>query len=150
MSKLEVGSEAPDFKAKNQNGEEVALSDFRGEKVVLYFYPKDDTPGCTAEACNLRDNVAKFKAEGYKILGVSTDSVASHQKFAEKYDLPFDLIADEDKTIVNAYDVYGEKNMFGKKFMGTKRVTFLIDEEGKISKIFKKVKAKDHTNQILA
>lgn len=146
---LNVGDKAPDFKVKDQSGNEVSLSDFKGKKVVLYFYPKDDTPGCTAEACNLRDNYAALRDKGYEILGVSSDDEKSHQKFIEKYDLPFTLLADTEKEIHEKYGTWVEKNMYGRKYMGTNRVTFVIDEEGKIEDIIKKVKTSDHTNQIL-
>lgn len=149
MTELKIGDKAPDFTARNQNGDEISLSDFKGKKVVLYFYPKDDTPGCTKEACNLRDNYQALKDEGFEILGVSTDDVKSHDKFVNKYSLPFDLVADPDKKIVNDYGVWKEKNMYGKKYMGTVRTTFVIDEEGNIIEIFKKVKTDDHTSQIL-
>ncbi|MGK7392296.1 MAG: thioredoxin-dependent thiol peroxidase [Candidatus Cyclobacteriaceae bacterium M2_1C_046] len=147
---LEIGEKAPDFKVKDQHGNEVKLSDYRGQKVVLYFYPKDNTPGCTAEACNLRDNYEHLKSEGYSVLGVSTDSEESHKKFIEKYDLPFTLLADVDKDIHEKYDTWVEKSMYGRKYMGTDRVTYIIDEEGKIENIIKKVKTKEHTKQILA
>ena len=146
---LQAGDPAPDFSGTDQNGNTVRLSDFRGQKLILYFYPKDDTPGCTKEACNLRDNHERLQSQGYKILGVSVDDEASHQKFIEKYDLNFPLLADTDQSIVNAYGVWGERNMYGKKFMGTKRTTFVIDEEGKIEHIFKKVKTEEHADQIL-
>lgn len=147
---LQIGDKAPDFTVKDQHGNNVKLSDFRGKKVVLYFYPKDNTPGCTAEACNLRDNYEDLKSQGYKILGVSTDSEDSHQKFIEKYDLPFTLLADTEKDIHEKYGTWVEKNMYGRKYMGTDRVTYIIDEEGKIENIIKKVKTKEHTKQILA
>lgn len=150
MTELKTGDAAPDFAAQNQNGDTIRLSDFRGQKVVLYFYPKDDTPGCTKEACNLRDNHEALREAGYTVLGVSVDPVASHQKFIEKYQLPFDLLADPDKQIVEAYGVWKEKNMYGKKYWGTARTTFLINEEGTIDKIFKKVKSAEHAAQILA
>ena len=146
---LKEGDIAPDFTAKNQNGEDVKLSDHKGEKVVLYFYPKDDTPGCTKQACSLRDGFPKLKQNNITVLGVSIDDEKSHQKFIEKYDLPFTLIADTDKEIVNKYGVYGEKNMYGKKYMGTNRTTFLIDEDGKIAKIMKKVKVAEHADEVL-
>ncbi len=149
MTELKEGDLAPDFKGNNQNGEAVALSDFKGKKVVLYFYPKDDTPGCTKEACNLRDNYEELQNQGYEVIGVSTDSANSHEKFARKYELPFNLIEDPDKEIVNNYGVYGEKNNYGKKSMGIKRTTFLIDENGKIEQIFKKVKTEEHAAQIM-
>jgi peroxiredoxin Q/BCP len=150
MSKLEAGAMAPDFTALNQNGEEIKLSDYRGKKVVLYFYPKDDTSGCTAESCNLRDNFPDLRAKGYEVIGVSNDDVKSHDKFATKYSLPFNLVADTDKSIVEAYGVYGEKNMYGRKYMGIIRTTFLIDEQGKIEQVISKVDTKNHTAQILS
>ena len=146
---LEVGNSAPQFESKDQNGNTIKLSDFKGKKVVLYFYPKDNTPGCTAQACNLRDNYEALQKAGYVVLGVSTDSEKSHQKFIEKQELPFSLIADEDKTIHEAYGTWVEKSMYGRKYMGTARTTFIIDEEGKIEEIIEKVKTKEHTNQIL-
>lgn len=146
---LKEGEKAPDFTAKNQDGEEVKLSDFKGEKVVLYFYPKDDTPGCTKQACSLRDSFPKLKENNITVLGVSTDDEKSHRKFIEKYDLPFTLLADTDKEIVNKYGVYGEKNMYGRKYMGTNRTTFLIDEDGNIAKIMKKVKVSEHADEVL-
>ena len=149
MSKLNIGDPAPDFQGRNQNGDKVSLSDFKGKKVILYFYPKDDTPGCTKEACNLRDHYQELVDKGYEVIGVSIDDVESHEKFAGKYDLPFHLVADPEKSIVEQYGVYGEKNSFGKKKMGTHRITFVIDEEGKIEQVFKKVKTEDHANQIL-
>ncbi len=149
MSELKSGDPAPVFKGKNQNGEMVSLSDFKGKKVVLYFYPKDDTPGCTKEACNLRDHYQELLDQGIEVIGVSIDDVSSHEKFAGKYDLPFQLIADPEKEIVNKYGAYGEKNMYGNKKMRTHRMTFLIDEDGNIENIFKKVKTEDHANQIL-
>lgn len=149
MSKLTEGMAAPAINGVDQNGAKVALADFKGKKVVLYFYPKDDTPGCTAQACNLRDNYAAIKAAGFEILGVSIDPEKAHQKFITKYTLPFSLIADTDKKIVEDYGVWVEKSMYGKKYMGTARVTFVIDEQGKISKIIDKVDTKNHTAQIL-
>lgn len=149
MTHLKEGDKAPDFTGVNEKGEEVSLSDYRGQKLVLYFYPKDNTPGCTAEACNLRDNHKQLKEEGYAILGVSPDSERKHQNFIKKYDLPFPLIADTDKEIANKYGVWGEKQMYGRTYEGIFRTTFLIDEEGKIEKIFKKVKTKAHAEQIL-
>jgi thioredoxin-dependent peroxiredoxin len=149
MAILKTGDKAPDFTAQNQKGETVKLSDFKGKKVVLYFYPKDDTSGCTAEACNLRDNYADLRAKGYEVLGVSIDPVKSHEKFAGKYDLPFTLIADPDKKIVEDYGVWAEKSMYGRTYMGTKRTTFIIDEKGKIEKIIDKVDTKNHTSQII-
>lgn len=149
MSSLTIGSKAPQISGTDQNGNKVSLSDFNGKKVVIYFYPKDDTPGCTAEACNLRDNYEAIKAAGYEILGVSTDDAKSHQKFIAKYNLPFSLIADTDKKMVEDYGVWVEKNMYGRKYMGTARVTFIVDEQGLIEKIIDKVDTKNHTAQIL-
>src|SRR5215218_7747867 len=146
---IKEGSTAPAFKTKDANGETVNLKDLRGQRVVLYFYPKDDTPGCTKEACSLRDSHDVFTGKGIKVLGVSNDDEASHRKFISKFNLPFDLLADTEKEIVNAYGVYGEKNMYGKKYMGINRTTFLIDEEGKIAKIFNKVKVDEHADEIL-
>jgi peroxiredoxin Q/BCP len=146
---LNEGDKAPDFSAKNQNGENVKLSDFSGKRVVLYFYPKDDTPGCTKQACNLRDSFDAFEEKGIKIFGVSIDDENSHRKFISKYQLPFDLLTDTEKEIVNLYGVYGEKTNYGKKYMGVNRTTFLIDEAGKIAKIFKKVKVEEHADEVL-
>ncbi|GAB2629971.1 thioredoxin-dependent thiol peroxidase [Belliella aquatica] len=146
---LEVGNLAPQFESKDQNGNVIMLSDFKGKKVVLYFYPKDNTPGCTAQACNLRDNYEALQKAGYVVLGISSDSQKSHQKFIEKQELPFSLIADEDKTVHEAFGTWVEKSMYGRKYMGTARTTFIIDEEGKIEEIIEKVKTKEHTNQIL-
>lgn len=147
--KLKIGDVAPDFSVNDQNGEPVKLSNFKGKKVVLYFYPKDNTPGCTAESCNLRDNYQSLKKAGYEILGVSKDNEKSHAKFIEKYDLPFTLLADTKKNIHEKYGTWVEKSMYGRKYMGTARTTFLIDEKGKIEDIIEKVKTKDHTTQIL-
>jgi len=147
---LEVGKKAPDFEAKDQNGNTIKLSDFVGKKVVLYFYPKDNTPGCTAQACNLRDNYELLQEKGYQVIGVSQDSEKSHQKFIAKHELPFPLIADTDHTVHNLYGTWGEKSMYGKTYMGTIRTTFIIDEAGNLEEIIKKVKTKDHTNQVLA
>ncbi len=149
MTHLTEGDKAPDFTGLNENGESVSLSDFKGQNLVLFFYPKDNTPTCTEEACNLRDNYGLLKKKGYAILGVSADSQRKHQNFIKKFDLPFPLLADVDQTILNAYGVWGEKQMFGKKYMGIFRTTFVIDAEGNIAKIIRKVQAKDHTNQIL-
>ena len=146
---LKIGDKAPDFEGKNQNNESVKLSSFIGEKVVLYFYPRDNTPGCTAQACNLKDNFNDLSRKGYKIIGVSSDSIKSHKKFEEKYSLPFDLISDEDKAIHKSYGTWIEKSMYGRKYMGTARWTFIIDENGIINNIIEKVKTKEHTNQIL-
>jgi len=146
---LARGTQAPDFEGKNHAGETIRLSDFRGKKVVLYFYPKDDTPGCTAEACNLRDNYDRFLAAGYQIIGVSSDSEKSHAKFREKYNLPFPLIADTDKTIHQLYEAWVEKRMYGKTYMGTARITYVIDQQGVIVDVIEKVKTKEHASQIL-
>jgi len=149
MIKLKAGDQAPDFESKDQDGNPIKLSDFKGKKVVLYFYPKDNTPGCTAESCNLRDNYDALQKQGYEVLGVSGDGEKSHQKFIAKYELPFKLIADEDKSVHEAFGTWGEKKMYGKTYMGTLRTTFVIDEAGKIEEVIEKVKTKDHTAQIL-
>lgn len=149
MSILKEGDKAPAFTSKDQNGNSVSLAEFKGKKVVLYFYPKDSTPGCTAEACDFRDNYQGLKAQGIEVLGVSIDDEKSHQKFITKYDLPFTLLADTDKAIVEAYGVWGEKSMYGKKYMGTNRTTFIIDEEGNIAHIISKVDTKAPTAQVL-
>ena len=146
---LKIGNKAPDFESINQNGDKVKLSDFIGKKVVLYFYPKDNTPGCTAQACNLKDNYNTLQQNGYTILGISKDSPKSHQKFINKFDLPFDLIADEDQNVHMKYGTWIEKSMYGKNYMGTARWTFLIDEKRNIENIIQKVKTKEHTSQIL-
>ncbi len=150
MAELTEGAVAPYFEGITQTGEKVSLNDFRGKKLVLYFYPKDSTPGCTAEACNLRDNYQEMIKRGFSVVGVSPDSEKSHARFAEKHNLPFPLIADTDKMIVKEYGVLGEKSMFGKKVFGVKRTTFIIDEEGKIEKIIGKVRTKDHSDQIFS
>lgn len=147
--KLKIGDQAPNFKSVDQDGQIVNLSDYAGKKVVLYFYPKDNTPGCTAESCNLRDNYASFISKGYEILGVSSDDEKSHRKFIEKYDLPFKLLADTDKSLHDQFGTWVEKSMYGRKYMGTARTTFIISEEGKIEDIIEKVKTKEHTEQIL-
>ena len=146
---LKIGNKAPDFESINQNGDKVKLSDFIGKKVVLYFYPRDNTPGCTAQACNLKDNYKTLQKNGYTILGIRKDSPKSHQKFINKFDLPFDLIADEDQNVHIKYGTWIEKSMYGKNYMGTARWTFLIDEKGNIENIIQKVKTKEHTSQIL-
>ena len=148
MSTLVVGDKAPAIRSKNQHGEVVQLSDFLGKKVILYFYPKDNTPGCTTEACNFRDNYQSLLKDGFEVIGVSIDSEQSHQKFIAKHELPFTLLADEDQQIVNDYGVWVEKNMYGKKYMGTHRTTFVIDEKGIIQHIIKKVDNKNATQQI--
>ena len=146
---VKEGSTAPDFKVKDTNGELVRLKDLRGRKVVLYFYPKDDTPGCTKEACSFRDAFSDFRKRGIEVLGVSTDSEASHQKFTAKYKLPFTLLADTDHAVADAYGVYGEKKFMGRTYMGVKRMTFLIDEKGKVKKVFEKVKPDEHAREVL-
>ena len=149
MTELKVGEKAPQFSGINQNEERIALTDFKGKKLILYFYPKDNTPGCTAESCNLNENYDAWLEKGFEIVGVSPDSVKSHQKFIEKYGLRFNLISDTEKEILQAYGAWGEKSMYGKKYMGVLRKTFVIDEQGIILDIFEKVKTKDHTNQII-
>ena len=146
---LKEGTTAPAFKTTDENGDKVSLKDLRGQKVVLYFYPKDDTPGCTKEACSFRDGFAPFKKQGIRVLGVSPDSEASHKKFITKYKLPFTLLADTDRSIAEAYGVWGEKKFMGRTYMGVLRTTFLIDEKGKIRKIFEKVKPEDHAREVL-
>lgn len=143
------GSAAPAFSSTDANGKVVRLKDLRGQKVALYFYPKDDTPGCTKEACSFRDSFGEFKKRGITVLGVSPDSEASHKKFAAKYNLPFTLLADKDHAIADAYGVYGEKKFMGRTYMGVNRTTFLIDEKGKIKKIFEKVKPDEHASEVL-
>jgi peroxiredoxin Q/BCP len=148
--KLKEGDIAPEFSAETNGGSKVSLADLRGQNVVLYFYPRDDTPGCTKEACAFRDHFAEFKKAGAVVLGVSTDPVKSHDKFAVKYKLPFTLLADEDKQIVQDYGVWGEKSFMGRKYQGTHRVTFLIGPEGRIKKIWPKVKPEEHAEEVLA
>ena len=149
MTSLKVGDKAPDFEGVNQNGENISLKDFSGKKLILYFYPKDNTPGCTAESCNLSDNYESWLDKGFEVVGVSPDSQKSHQKFAEKFGFRFNLIADTEKEILEAYGAWGLKKMYGKEYMGVLRTTFVIDEKGVIVEIFEKVKTKDHTNQIV-
>lgn len=141
---------APDFSAATNGGGTISLADLRGKNVILYFYPKDDTSGCTKEACAFRDDFAEFKKRGAVVLGVSTDSVKSHDKFVKKYSLPFTLLADEDKKIVQAYGVWGQKSFMGRKYMGTHRVTFLMGADGRIKKIWPEVKPDEHANEVLA
>tara|TARA_Y100001934_G_C12123671_1_gene664420 strand:- start:405 stop:866 length:462 start_codon:yes stop_codon:yes gene_type:complete len=150
MTHLKEGDKAPDINAEDQNGNPIKLSDFQGKKVVLYFYPKDDTPGCTAEACNFRDNYQDLKDKGFELIGVSADTAQKHQKFATKYDLPFALIPDTEKEVIEAYGVWGLKKFMGREYDGIHRETFVIDEKGKIAKIYLKVKTKEATEQILA
>ena len=147
--KLEIGQKAPDFKGFDQDGNEVKLGDFKGKKLILYFYPKDDTPGCTAESCDLRDNYEMWLSKGYEVLGVSPDDERSHRKFIDKYNLPFPLIADTSLNIIKAYGAWGTKKMYGKEYEGLLRTTFVIDENGIIAQFFTKVKTKEHTSQIL-
>lgn len=146
---LKEGDAAPDFTARDQNGEEVKLSDLRGQRIVLYFYPKDDTPGCTKEACSFRDANAVYGDKNIKVIGVSLDDEKSHQKFIGKFNLPFTLLADTDRKVSELYGTYGEKNNYGKKYMGITRTTFLIDETGKIVKVFKKVNTEEHAEEVL-
>jgi len=149
MATLKIGDKAPEINAKDQNGILISLKDFIGAKVIVYFYPKDDTPGCTAEACNLRDNYEQLISKDFKIIGISADDEKKHQKFSEKYDLPFPLIPDTEKKIINAYGVWGPKKFMGRTFDGINRTTFVVSEDGKIEKIFSKVDTKNHTQQIL-
>ena len=146
---VEVGKKAPDFSLLNQDDEKVSLKDFIGQKVVLYFYPKDDTTGCTKEACNFRDEFPKFRKIKAEIIGVSADSVESHKKFADKYKLPFNLLSDEKKEVLEKYGVWQEKSMYGKKYMGIVRTTFVIGSDGKIKKIFPKVKVDNHNKEVM-
>lgn len=148
---LKVGDKAPEILGVNQDGKEIKLSDYKGKKVVLYFYPKDNTPGCTAQACSLRDEYSNLQKSGYEVIGVSADSETSHQKFIQKFDLPFNLIADTNKKLSEEFGTWGEKSMYGRKYMGMFRTTFLIDEHGKIEKIFspKEINTKIHASQIL-
>lgn len=148
---MNIGDKAPEILGRDQDGKEVKLADFKGKNLVLYFYPKDNTPGCTTEACNLRDNYQRFLDAGYAVVGVSVQDEKSHKKFIEKHELPFPLIADTEKTLNNAFGVWGEKSMCGRKYMGTFRTTFIIDEEGKVERIItpKEIKVKEHAAQIL-
>lgn len=148
MSNLKIGDPAPAFTAPDQDGNMVSLDQFRGKKLVLYFYPKDNTPGCTSEACDLRDNYERFRGEGYEILGVSADSQKSHQNFIKKHELPFRLLSDVDKEVLQAYGAWGEKKNYGRTYMGIIRKTFIISGDGKIENIIEKVKTKEHTKQI--
>lgn len=149
MITLNEGDKAPAFQGKDQNGKKVSLSEYKGKKVVLYFYPEDDTPTCTVQACNLRDNYALLKKNGFEVIGVSPNDEKSHKKFEAKFDLPFTLLADPDHTIINKYGVWGEKQMFGNKYMGVHRTTFVINEKGVISKIFLRPKNKQHAEEII-
>jgi peroxiredoxin Q/BCP len=149
MTSITEGSKAPAFKGKDQNGNTVSLTDFKGKRVVVYFYPEDDTPTCTVQACNLRDNFGLLKKEGIIVLGISPDEEKKHKKFETKYELPFTLIADPSHTIIDKYGVWGEKQLYGRHYMGLHRTTFLIDEKGIVKKIFLKPKSKQHTEEIL-
>src|SRR5919108_5952812 len=150
MNLLAVGAKAPDFTTIDQHGNKMSLSDLKGKKVILYFYPKDNTSGCTKEACAFRDHFARFRQLGVEILGVSVDDEKSHKSFARKYDLPFTLLVDTERRLVEAYGVWGEKSLYGKRYMGTNRVTYLIDEAGKIAAVFPKVRPDKHPEELLA
>jgi peroxiredoxin Q/BCP len=147
--KLKIGDKAPEFKGVDENGENISLSNFKGKNIILYFYPKDNTPGCTNEACNLRDNYNMWLEKDYEVIGISPDSQQSHQKFIDKHKLPFTLISDPDKVIIKQYGTWGPKKLYGREYEGLLRTTFVINENGTIENIFEKVKTKDHTNQIL-
>ena len=149
MTSLKIGDKAPDFQAKDQDGNIISLSDYKGKKLVLFFYPKASTPGCTVEACNLRDNYERFQSFGYEILGVSADSEKRQSYFRNKYDFPYPLLADEDKSVINAFGVWGPKKFMGREYEGIYRTTFVIDENGKIEQIITKVKTKGHSDQLL-
>jgi peroxiredoxin Q/BCP len=148
MAVLKEGDPAPAIEALDQNGKRITLDEYRGKRIVLYFYPKDNTPGCTAEACDLRDHYSQFTRQGFEVIGVSADSEKSHQKFISRYDLPFRLISDVDKKVLQDYSVWGEKKLYGKVFMGIRRKTFIIDAEGNIERIIEKVNTKEHSRQI--
>lgn len=150
MTTLKAGDKAPNFKGLNQDGVEIKLTDFKGKKLIVFFYPKDNTPGCTAEACNLKDNYTLLKEKGFEIIGVSADSQKKHQGFIAKYELPFPLIADEDKIMLNQFEVWGPKKFMGKEYDGIHRTTFVIDEKGNIEHVIEKVKTKDHAAQVLS
>ena len=149
MTHIQAGDKAPDFKFTDKQGNVKTLESFKGKKIILYFYPRDNTPGCTAEACNLRDNYTDLQEKGFEVIGVSADSEKSHTNFSNKYELPFDLISDTEKEVLNAYGVWGEKKMMGRTYMGIHRLSFVINETGVIEKIYTKVKTKEHTAQIL-
>jgi peroxiredoxin Q/BCP len=149
MATLNIGDKAPDFTGLNQKGELISLSSFSGKKLIMYFYPKDNTPGCTAESCNLNDNYAMWLSKGYEVVGISPDSIVSHKKFADKFHFGFNLIADTDTKILQAYGVWGEKSMYGRRYMGVLRTTFVINKDGIIEEIFDKVDTKNHTDQII-
>lgn len=149
MTHLKKGEQTPQFTGKDQNGDTISLNDFKGKKLVIYFYPKDNTPGCTAQACNLRDNYQMLQKQGYNVIGISADSEQSHKKFIEKYSLPFPLIADTEREILNLYGVWGPKKFMGRTFDGIHRTTFIIDEQGLIEEVIEQVKTKEHTAQII-
>jgi len=149
MEILQEGKKAPAFKGKDQNGATVSMADFKGKKLVLYFYPQDNTPTCTVQACNIRDNFAALKKKGIHIIGISPDDIKKHKKFEEKFELPFTIIADTDHSIIDKFGVWGEKQLYGKKYLGLHRTTFLIDEKGMIKKVFLKPKSKQHAEEIL-
>ena len=149
MSNLKIGDKAPNLNIPNQSGENISLENYVGKKLVIFFYPKDMTPGCTAESCDLRDNYNKLLEEGYEVLGISCDNQKSHQKFIEKYNLPFDLASDEEQEVVKAYDVWGPKKFMGREYMGISRITYIIDENGVIEKVYEKVSVKSHARDIL-
>ena len=149
MKTLEVGDQVPEFTAKDQDGRDISLSDYQGKKLVVFFYPKANTPGCTAEACNLRDNYAELKASGYELLGVSADSQKKQANFRDKFEFPFPLLADEDHNVINTFGVWGPKKFMGREYDGIHRKTFIIDEQGVVSRVIDKVKTKDHAAQIL-
>ncbi len=149
MALLTEGAKAPEFKGVNQNGDTINLSDYVGKKIILFFYPKDNTPGCTAESCNLRDNYSVLQEKGFEVIGISPDSAKSHTNFINKFSLPYNLIADTEKTILKAYGAWGLKKMYGKEYEGVLRTTYIINEEGIITKVFSKVQTKDHAEQIL-
>jgi peroxiredoxin Q/BCP len=148
MAQVRTGVKAPEFTLPSDGGKEISLKDFRGKKVVLYFYPKDDTPGCTKEACSFNENLARLGKKGAVVLGISADSPVSHKKFIDKYDLSFPLLSDESKSVIKAYNVWKEKSMYGKKYMGIERTTFIVDEKGMIAHIFEKVKVEGHTDEV--
>jgi peroxiredoxin Q/BCP len=149
MTHLSEGDDAPAFEGLNEKGERISLADYAGKKLVLFFYPKDDSPGCTKEACNLRDNYKRLEKLGFEVLGVSPDTSKKHQKFIDKYEFQYSLLADEDKKVINAYGIWGPKKFMGREYDGLHRTTFVIDEEGKIEKIIQKVKTKEHAEQII-
>lgn len=149
MTHLNVGDQAPDFKVNNEDNEILSLSNFKGKKLILFFYPKDDSPGCTKEACNLRDNYSKLKKMGFEVLGVSPDNSKKHRKFIDKYEFQYSLLADTEKEIINAYGIWGPKKFMGREYDGLHRTTFIIDENGKIQHIFESVKTKEHAQQIM-